>query len=104
MKRITVQDVRRAYEVTGLKPTNCDWGDGVKCGCPLTAVLAADGDCSPADAASDLVDNDPYCTGFICGVDDDLTGSHERSPKFLQGYTDGLEVRSAIFGDTACAE
>jgi hypothetical protein len=110
MKRITVQDVRRAYEVTGLKPTNCDWGDGVKCGCPLTAVLVGSGlnpDFIEVHACK-LYDNEAYYQGFVNAIDGDVFGctveEDDAYDKYESGWNDGRAVRAAIFGDTACAE
>jgi hypothetical protein len=104
MKRITVAMVKRAYKKSHLEPIRDDFGDGVECGCPLTAICAAAGDESPADSADGLVNTETYYEGFVSGVDD-VPDTHSSFKKdddaFVSGYSDGLAVRNAIFGDTA---
>jgi hypothetical protein len=100
MKRITVEDVRRAYEVTKLQPIMYEYGDGLTCGCPLTAVQAEVGICRPAEQAERLSDCEPYAMGFVRGVDGTI-GCMQSNDSFIEGYQDGLAVRNAIFGDTA---
>ena len=102
--RITVDEVRAAYEKCGLSPIRKFWLlDGSRLCCPQTAILASDGLdvfvltdlCTPAAKrwGSD------YAAGFRDGFDGrECYGDH---PEWKQAHADGVAVAAAIFGETS---
>jgi hypothetical protein len=123
MKRITVDEVRAAYEKTGLTPvrgnfctystsqlrdywTQTELGIEVKltydCGCALTACCRAEDKPFPEDvehAASELDLDESYASGFINGFDgvvlcpEDVDGP----VAYEAGYADGVAAAKAVF-------
>jgi hypothetical protein len=100
MKRITVEEVRAAYEKTGLEPCRRRFGDGKLCGCPLTAVLKTR---RVNLSARFLCESDNYAYGFIRSIDGRIRDTGlikvENKLAYKRGYADGLAVRQAIFGE-----
>lgn len=119
MKRITPEEVKAAYEATGLSPNRgCWYDDG--CGCGLTAYAIANGIVSLADiqAVPDDQDNeyavcDPlvavlgtiYVSGFVDGFDNSRirprVSSRDDISAYECGFTDGQSAAALIFGEAA---
>ena len=109
MKRITVEDVKAAYEKCRLAPVRGmfrDWEPFPSrvCGCCAQSALAAAAGldirrCSPgkiADWAADEYGAN-YAQSFRHGFDG--LAMHQVSDD-AQGYADGVAVAAAIFGET----
>src|SRR5690348_11171863 len=102
MKRITVEEVQKAYEKTGLKPIQHDYisYDGIRlCGCPMAAVLMAEG-VTRLQIENVSYQKLPgtslggfsilYEIGFTGAIDGQEMMDYEGIAK--QGYEDGLKV------------
>jgi hypothetical protein len=105
MRRITVEEVKAAYEKTGLKPvrgTTCYLGraHAFNEGCPIDAMIFGklkDKFCT-LDVCEVLGVSMNYLEGFVLGVDGCNRSSH---PDHRLGLEDGIAVRLAIFGEPA---
>lgn len=102
MRRITVDEVKAAYEKTGLKPCTGRFGDGYSCGCPIMAIVKSESGIVPAFLRYEA--NDMFGAGYTCGFMRGVDGMSNQSiwcdmRKYADGYADGLAVRQAIFGD-----
>lgn len=112
INRITPDQVKAAYESTGLKPEQCIWIDtsaGRNCACGLSTVYVSKFDqetletkVSTADGYFPVVIGHGleldyhYVDGFTCGFDGAsslLDRVHER---FKQGYEDGVAAWEAV--------
>lgn len=96
MRRISVEEVRAAYEKTGLKPARtvagCVHG---RCACALGAmwVVAGKPTATAYLWAGDLFGVE-YMRNFYCGFDNSSIGAG------TAGYADGQACAAAIFGGT----
>jgi hypothetical protein len=118
MRRITPEEVLKAYEETKIIPVNKDWGyrkdDGTFCGCALTAIACQELTyLSFNSIISDLEDgaeevleglSKDYILGFVEGYDglslssedyyrDDEYKDYEQ---YMQGYEDGQACWEAV--------
>lgn len=109
MKRITVDDVRAAYEKTGLVPMRHIWLSD-NCACALSACMLANGvnrkeieraddnfDCETL-AAERLKLEQVYADYFISGFDG-VRNTCAVTEEELQGHQDGLACAAAIFDE-----
>lgn len=109
INRITPDQVKAAYESTGLKPEQCIWIDtstGRNCACGLSAVYAARFDAkdlvydgSIFDVIADgLCLQDSYVSGFVAGFDHGgAADSANLTPEvFKLGYEDGVAAWEAV--------
>ena len=100
MKRITVEEARHAYELTGLKPTQeitCD-GEGA---CPIGAMYMAHhtapiANCGLGSAANALGFYWKYASSFACGFDGKEHEPLEEAEH--QGYADGIACQVLLGG------
>jgi hypothetical protein len=107
MRRITVNEVKAAYEKTGLKPSRGTWAtDNCACGLGVCAIAQSgmNGDDLCADTVFPTLGiKDWYGVGFIDGFDNrsQLTKFAEEKSKdlFTAGFEDGRAAALAIFGD-----
>lgn len=93
--KITVEEVRAAYQKTGLTPARRITHDE-KCACPI-GVIGADKYGLSGNDTLDWSDNAfgiLFTNGFICGFDGDEP--EEKNALFLEGYENGKEVAKAI--------
>ena len=102
MNRITIEQVKVAYEKTGLTPIRgtLEFGEG----CPVDALLAERGvtDCHSGYSAADALDVSPlYIRGFIDGVDGNKNGCRADNPAYHLGYIDGAAVAAELFGEAS---
>jgi hypothetical protein len=109
MRRITVDEVKAAYEKTGLKPVK---DTPIFClaiaagfGCPLDALLIAGGHGSSTERCArrvaielDLPSAD-YVNGFVDAVDSDDACVRDDSEDYDAGIEDGKQVALAIFAE-----
>ncbi len=100
--KITPQEVKTAYEVTGLKPCRGDFyrpSDGAVCG--LTAVCRLGSLAVPEDylaVARMLHVDSGYVAGWIAGWDDDgFNVDRAGDVLFRQGFADGKATAALIF-------
>lgn len=107
--RITVEEVRAAYEKTGIQPIQCLYIDHERknnCGCPLTALYfsetGADLSCFK-DSSDDIPEwadkkyGSLYHHAFVRGVDGlPNSGIAER---IRQGWEDGCKIGRVVFRD-----
>ena len=112
-KRVTVEDAKRAFEETGLKPTTAGPGDyGVSTGCILVALSAQSGVVRghsetgvPYMAwARDTYGNE-YTRGLFSAWDGAPLDGLGETEKL--GYADGLACRRAILetqSEPVCAQ
>ena len=107
--RITVDEVKAAYEKCGRKPVRQMWIPSKRSCCPAAAVYIATNpgaDVNRLDA--DIVAHGwacrayghDYVDGFTRAVDGCVL-SRTASVDEKQGYADGVAVASAIFGETS---
>ena len=106
MKRITVEEVKAAYEKTGLKPVRGTFNDGKGCGCALGALYMAQGGaacCSDPEEWCDAEFDFAYWDGFAGGFDakEDFSLPDYVSLSRKEGHADGRAVAAAIFGEPA---
>lgn len=96
MKRITVDQVRLAYEQTGKKPMNMEDSSGDYC-CPAVAVGLATGLKNYPGLFDYLWSTygRAYVDGFVNGVDGDWKEA-DPTPDWERGYEDGEAVRVAL--------
>ena len=124
MKRIPVEDIRRAYEVTGMRPVQkVDCGNGrpghgyfnfrnsttepPKCGCAFGALFLEQntqkhyGEVDVSFWAQKNFDRE-YRWGFAEAFDgEEKSERYTTNPLYEQGYSDGkAAAAAAIFGDT----
>jgi len=109
MKRITVDQVKKAYETTGLQPKKGKFFsvtmkgmEKVKCACGMGAVYmheAQNSIMSEYPVIKYLDDNygTDYRAGFAHGFDDEPCELEDTDERFQQGYEDGKAAREAIF-------
>ena len=115
MKRITLAEVRQAFESTGLRPVVGVWCEGGEA-CALGAVLVAHGDAPSVNldsawrlnAALDLGLSEAYVRGFTHGFDafddDDGTWVFDREQAvsdFDTGWVDGAAIRAVLIKGSA---
>lgn len=96
MRRITVKEVKAAYEKTKLRPEQFIYV-GLSCGCPLAALAIANGaDNSQAEIINwaHEVYGDQYANGFTRGFDG--LGHNGTSVRSKRGYADGRQVAVAV--------
>lgn len=110
MRRITVEEVKAAYQATGLKPIRKLFIKGLndKCGCALTACAIASGCTTYGDIFaqpirsthifSSLGLNRSYADGFTEGFDG-YSKPEGVSDENIIGYDDGRAAALAIFAE-----
>jgi hypothetical protein len=108
MRRITVEEVKMAYEAIDYKPQDRIWLDmDNKCCCALSAVALKENradeqtlhnQCGYKDMANLLELDDKYVKGFVYGFDNEDFEDDEYEPTVeeLFGMKDGQKVRKAI--------
>jgi len=112
MKRITVEQVVKAFEQTGLTPKQGDYfeidGEKVTCACGMGAVYAVENNIESIKPNSiDALKINHYFAkryggdyrfGFARGFDDLSSFSKEvaNEKEFLAGYEDGVAARKAV--------
>lgn len=114
MKRITPEEVKAAYEATGLTPERSSYlstlPDGkTKCACGMGAWAIANG--APDSLTSLAMNkwlgshgiNDDYRLGFVRGFDSLSFKSflHRDHDKIQTGYADGKAAAALIFAEAA---
>lgn len=112
-RRITPAEVLAAYAATGLRPVNLTWcNPGFSCGCPLTALWAAERGASvttshfgPDDVGEDIEAwaDERYGSDYAYSFRDAVDGEpveHVTCEREHQGYADGLAVRAALWPET----
>jgi hypothetical protein len=117
MRRITVDEVKAAYEKTGLKPKRGQYISHDKtCGCAIGALVLAEGIDASANCGAMATDyaervfGENYRVGFVHGFDardKDYRKRHCKFPtdegqcEYDDGFNDGRAVAAAIFGESA---
>lgn len=108
MKRISVDEVRAAYAVTGLEPVRNTglYLDHLSSGqgCPVDALFRHRSKRTSASAAfiADVLGvSEDYLYGFVCGVD--ATDQVISGTDVACGYADGRAVANAIFGEAVAS-
>ena len=108
MRRITVDEVRAAYEKTGLTPVRHMWLSD-NCACALTACMLSSGvqrkEIALAEqqwacdelASTTLGLDEAYTDFFTSGFDGCRLGTVTEEEGY--GYQDGRAVAAAIFGE-----
>lgn len=105
MNRITVEQVERAYEATGLHPVYGNFlvenkHDQIVAGCALTACAWSDHPCFIADYYDVLGITPSYMYGFTLGFDGitpmAFDFEHYDRDEVLAGHEDGDAAREAI--------
>jgi hypothetical protein len=102
-RRISVELVREAYSVSGLKPV-CSWLNlDEHCGCPLGAIyVCATVNPSRKDGAAREWSQDTFGVGyamdFVDGFDDAPRADSIREHR---GWQDGRAAREAVLGKGA---
>lgn len=93
MRRITVEEIKEAYKVTGLKPCRClvDDRDGGACAIGALHIASQSTDHNPYRWGEETFGK-AYCNDFIRGFD----GSGEIESV---GYRDGRSAALAIFAE-----
>lgn len=102
MKRITVAEVKEAYEKTGLVPVRgtfltlgTDNAPGAWCGCPMTAAFAARYQEHPFGdflrAAKNLLEHSPEGVEFDQGDVEDLIDEYEDIYRYRLGFVRGID-------------
>lgn len=109
LKRIAPEQVRVAFKNTGLKPECRTFGDGVTCGCALTALAVESNFKSrPRNifgyVRDELKYDETYLDYFIAGFDaqnypDNKINFMKLDEVQLIGYRDGEAARKLIFGE-----
>lgn len=103
MLRISVADVRQAYQQTGLRPVSNVYGDGINCGCPLTALAVRAGlrpfVSRPFSVTvtrfADSEYGEHYAIGFADGFDSQPS-CRNSGARYDQGYADGAMARVVL--------
>lgn len=111
MERITPEQVKAAYEKTGMKPARCSmlwWKkDGAPCGCGLGALFVASH--GGLDAFRDVVLmpalrpwaqerwGAKYVYGFIVGFDDNGLPCNDARKR--EGRADGRAAAALVFSE-----
>jgi hypothetical protein len=100
MKRITPEEVQRAYEATGLKPCRI-WAEptGGEC-CGIGAMAVAAHVAEHPMLWGDRQYGHQYRLGFTHGFDDygqDWAQEDRDDESFMAGYADGLAAAQAVF-------
>lgn len=113
MRRITVDEVKAAYEKTGLHPKQGEFREYETCdkvcgGCAITALLAADGidivEEPNLRAIAESRYGGHYIGGFVCGFDGKPAAwFRDTNERERQGYADGTAAALAIFGEPSHA-
>lgn len=115
IKRITPDQVKAAYEMTGLRPVQCEWLDtaaGRNCACGLSAVYAERFNIDSLEEAHGFYDDDGisetievgleldrnYISGFVAGFDagDIDNTSNLFTDIFKLGFEDGVAAWEAV--------
>jgi hypothetical protein len=107
MRRITVEEIREAYQRTGLKPVRRTWRAWnnqtmqLECCCAMTALASCDGVDAHQSSTGAIIDwgdrkfGSLYCFSFREGFDGFAAASFHSK----EGYEDGRAVAAAIFGE-----
>lgn len=111
MRRIRPEEVRAAYEKTGIKPIQDEWvirDTGQRCGCAMTALMVAAGQSfddiaergDPDLRACSVLDlSHSYVAHFIRGFDGfEISKSEQLSEAMRLGHEDGTMACIAVFG------
>lgn len=101
MRRITVEEIRKAVAKTGLKlTTRRTLSIPGKCGCPIGILARAAGDreqyMSIFHAISSVGLEERYATGFVTGFDGGGREGDEGGSIYGLGIRDGLAARSLL--------
>jgi hypothetical protein len=102
VRRITVDEVKAAYEKTGLKPTRGEYIYGRFCACAMGALAVANGVPCDYDAARSWAFSQygaDYCNAFANGFDSKSPWGCDEVHE--AGQADGELVAAAIFGEVS---